>query len=437
LPERVLMPVYTRPAPRAAYSYDYILRGFSSFVSRIDYGYGSPGPIAETGSSRFKNDVRTVGARSAVIRTPDYFGKLSRGEYVAPTPASGSKARIYRLRGTRTRDYGYYIITTTGLDPFDVPRNDTMAETDVGLMSADPSVLSFDSVLPNRALIDARLKLKEQSVNLAQAFAERRQTAALLEETLRKVAGCVSALRRKQFSKAVDSLELPFSASKRLSRKESAAKNWLALQYGWKPLLSDLHGAAEALRSADEANPNRYVISVRGVASSQRQFVPTVYGLGTSIPASSVKSNTGVVMYKARVGLDYKIDGSRLLLTAKKAGFSNPAVLAWELLPFSFVADWFLPIGNYLGQVDAAYGLTFMGGYCTQRMECVGGFRAKFYNGWWDNLDATASYYNMKWDRSVYVSEPLAKLPSFKNPVSGTHLANAAALLAVLSKATR
>lgn len=29
-------------------------------------------------------------------------------------------------------------------------------------------------------------------------------------------------------------------------------------------------------------------------------------------------------------------------------GLLNPEIVAWELLPFSFVADWFIPIGSYL-----------------------------------------------------------------------------------------
>ena len=28
----------------------------------------------------------------------------------------------------------------------------------------------------------------------------------------------------------------------------------------------------------------------------------------------------------------------------------NPAVLAWEALPYSFVVDWFIPIGDYLNE---------------------------------------------------------------------------------------
>lgn len=29
-------------------------------------------------------------------------------------------------------------------------------------------------------------------------------------------------------------------------------------------------------------------------------------------------------------------------------GLQDPELVAWELVPFSFVCDWFIPIGNYL-----------------------------------------------------------------------------------------
>jgi hypothetical protein len=34
----------------------------------------------------------------------------------------------------------------------------------------------------------------------------------------------------------------------------------------------------------------------------------------------------------------------------------------WEILPFSFVADWFLPIGPYLESLTAFHGLDFVSG---------------------------------------------------------------------------
>jgi hypothetical protein len=38
-------------------------------------------------------------------------------------------------------------------------------------------------------------------------------------------------------------------------------------------------------------------------------------------------------------------------------GLSDPLSVAWEVVPFSFVLDWFLPIGNYIESFSAERGL--------------------------------------------------------------------------------
>jgi len=37
---------------------------------------------------------------------------------------------------------------------------------------------------------------------------------------------------------------------------------------------------------------------------------------------------------------------------------TNPALVAWELVPFSFVADWFVPIGSWLTAIAPLIGIT-------------------------------------------------------------------------------
>lgn len=41
----------------------------------------------------------------------------------------------------------------------------------------------------------------------------------------------------------------------------------------------------------------------------------------------------------------------------KLSGLLDPEVVAWELVPFSFVADWALPIGDYLSNRSFFKGL--------------------------------------------------------------------------------
>lgn len=43
--------------------------------------------------------------------------------------------------------------------------------------------------------------------------------------------------------------------------------------------------------------------------------------------------------------------------TFQQIGLTNPLLLGWELIPFSFVADWFIQVGDYLETLDALIGV--------------------------------------------------------------------------------
>jgi hypothetical protein len=52
-----------------------------------------------------------------------------------------------------------------------------------------------------------------------------------------------------------------------------------------------------------------------------------------------------------------------------RLGLLNPAEVIWELVPFSFVADWFLPIGDYLSALDAPMRFSHVGGTIGHRLQ--------------------------------------------------------------------
>jgi len=39
-------------------------------------------------------------------------------------------------------------------------------------------------------------------------------------------------------------------------------------------------------------------------------------------------------------------------------GITNPINLAWELIPYSFVIDWLIPVGKFLESLDALVGVS-------------------------------------------------------------------------------
>jgi hypothetical protein len=70
-------------------------------------------------------------------------------------------------------------------------------------------------------------------------------------------------------------------------------------------------------------------------------------------------------MWRCELGAEIFVSNPNLYL-ANKLGFVNPGVIAWELVPFSFVIDWFVPVGNFLSQWTDFVGLTLQKAYTTK-----------------------------------------------------------------------
>jgi hypothetical protein len=214
---------------------------------------------------------------------------------------------------------------------------------------------------------------------------------------------------------------------------KTVAENWLALQYGWKPLLSDIHGALEAL--------SRYLVQEPEVVRTARGkgYDRIVSSLDNTMGGNFVQK-TGVMkvttITHCTIGIRYTVD-SGLRAFAAQTGFTNPINLAWEVLPYSFVVDWFFPLGPYLETLSAFEGMKFLDGFesnaTVQYTSSVQNYHGKY--PYWTyphvTLDIKGDYWRT-WvivNRAKLYSFPTLVAPAFKNPLSVVHALNGLALL--------
>jgi hypothetical protein len=296
------------------------------------------------------------------------------------------------------------------------------------------------SHLNEMALSRLLLSVKDQKVNLVQAYAERRQTARLLDSTIKRVVSAITSLKKGNFAGAASALGVKAPASKQKSfakrwkedQSQAVANGWLELQYGWLPLLKDVHGSAELL-----AQKNLREIRNRVEKSAS----VTRWAEGES-NANEAYPYHILIKIRRKVTVKYVAywSTSEVNHTLKQVGVTNPLLVAWELLPWSFVYDWFLPIGNYISALDAAFGLTFEKGCKTifDRVTITGQTKSGHipYTGQGTGsliaVSASGGGYSEEYvtlNRVALTEWPDPVLPSFKNPFSGIHLANSLALL--------
>jgi hypothetical protein len=152
----------------------------------------------------------------------------------------------------------------------------------------------------------------------------------------------------------------------------SVSGNHLMYAFGIAPLVSDLIVVNKALatmardiRRFVSEEPMRYSSKAEHVAFFT---MPKQYGTGVGNGANAILSVEGVgkvakppttryvlVVKPKRQLLDEALNSIDFLLSRFA---SSPASLAWELVPFSFVADWFVDLRGILRLLDSAMGFT-------------------------------------------------------------------------------
>lgn len=291
-------------------------------------------------------------------------------------------------------------------------------------------VVSHDATAREAVLTKCIDAVQDRKANLAQFIAERRQVERSVTDVVNRVTKAVHSVRRKDVKGVMKALGLtkkPYDFTGNLS------KDWLALQYGWKPLLSDARGIAEHFA---EKNLNRDVrIKVRKVV---KRILPhetylrnTTFGGPDHIQYHFWEGQT-----KASCILEFRLV-NEFERAGTQLGLTDPLTLAWELVPFSFVVDWFLPIGNFLNRLNYDDGLAWEGGAITLHSQrdykvnvravtyMVGSTRYDF-----GSEGKIAELQSIRLDRELLTEKPSGlRSLSVKDPFSPLHFANAFALM--------
>lgn len=117
---------------------------------------------------------------------------------------------------------------------------------------------------------------------------------------------------------------------------------WLEIQYGWKPLIKDIEDGAGYLAFAmNNGNVPQKKVSASREITRTESFENQKFGPTTKTTVSKIR---------------YTITGLRIE-SPFIPSLESTAGIAWERLPYSFVCDWAVPIGDYLQALRTAHDL--------------------------------------------------------------------------------
>jgi len=219
----------------------------------------------------------------------------------------------------------------------------------------------LDDAYVNLALVKARERFNSaigSNSSLGVTFAEWKQSLDMITRRGMQLYQFTRALRKGRFGDAADALRdsgHKFQPPpKGLRRGKSLANNFLEWHFGWSPLVKDIGDSIDVLQGPIPLGRYRARATMRRGEYSQGRWDSTVHW-----------DTRRAFTFRAELGAEISVSNPNLYL-ANKLGFVNPAVIAWELVPFSFVIDWFVPVGNFLSQWTDFVGLSLQNGYTTK-----------------------------------------------------------------------
>lgn len=203
-------------------------------------------------------------------------------------------------------------------------------------------------------------------------IAEGREALGLIGDRVGTLYRSYKALRRGNFSAFCTELKItPKRKHKRLlKRYEGGSKSvvrevarghsglWLEYWFGWSPLAGEIYQSTIAL-TAQNTSGKHWGSSGSGLPETGFQYLHSG-GSGKRI------KEKGVYVVKTGAIVSYTSPNVAL---AQQMGLANPLAIAWELVPFSFVVDWFTNVGDCLGALSDLYGVSIAKPYTTDFMK--------------------------------------------------------------------
>lgn len=367
------------------------------------------------------------------VRTPGYGAKKKAGirlpdnafSYTERTRSGSSQIRTVRTTSYTSGNTKTQTRTTENF------RNPTFGEAD----------LVPGRILTNNVL-DAQLinKAKSNQFNVPIFLAEGKKTSSMVIQTAKKLVDLLRALRRGDIAWFLDNLHftvrpkgnkrsreiLRFNRHYGQHAFEAVGSTWLAWKYGWSPFMADLRNAVNTLMDTVEV-PVRTEGRVKG-SHTLEQTVTAPFTVQVS--PLIVVTRTTFVQESLRGTWRFAPNSVDL---PSRFGLTNPLEIAWELIPLSFVADWFLPIGSYLSALDAPMRFIHVGGTRGYRMRVeVTDRDPKDPTGFYDRVSgATASGTYTSVRRLVMSAPPSVSLTAdtFRSDLNVPQMLSSIALL--------
>lgn len=363
------------------------------------------------------------------VDTPDYWIKMSRRQKLPMNPYWVNR------KFSEGSDYNWSRVSWPFLDE----GQETCATiADTFWPSSQSDQVTDEATFKARTRLSN--KVSDHDFNVGVVFGERKKTAALIETTAARIYKSARALKKGNLGEAYAlwGLDSRMSPNPKKWKElidtppdKRLANHWLEYWFGWVPLLRDVESAASLL--ASHVTGDFYHEIARSSGKATRTWI-------VKRNPRDIAGNTPVMErheQSCRIKYDvyYRLD-SYARAALGQTGITNPSTVAWELMPYSFVVDWFVPVNKYLEGLMAFDGFELRSGSVSRLWE---GKAWKFFDrdvlypsGTTLLVRGTSFFHEVDYRRSTMPTWPSSVLPSFRDPLDKGPLWKVATSMALL-----
>lgn len=192
----------------------------------------------------------------------------------------------------------------------------------------------------------------------------------------------------------------------------------LVYSYGIEPLANDLYDSFQVLQNKLQLPIYRKFISTK--KESELDFL----------------TDDGAYEYSGSwfVG-ERAICYVRLVPDYREFILGNPAELVWEKIPFSFVVDWAIPVGDYLSALDALKDVESVVGTVTRKERYIHDAKALILEqDGYRHIEVPCRTTYRTHERTVINDIPVPTFPSWDPSASWRRVVHGISLLTVLNQ---
>lgn len=272
----------------------------------------------------------------------------------------------------------------------------------------------------NKAYEKFKAQVLGESTALGVFLAERTEGYNMVAKRISGLYRAYKSLRRGRFRDFCKELSVKPKRKHRSVIRTAAGEAsglWLEYWFGWSPAINDLWNISEVFAAVPSP--------VQEHASSGQSLSFVSRKSGSSSQDYGETTQQGLLICKT--GGSLQVINEDMFIQSQ-LGLTNPLAVAWEIVPFSFVVDWFTNYGDVIQGISDFAGCKIQTPYTTMYARVHGdnvAGRRSNPASWWHY-----GYVHDRHVRSQGTIGPVATRPSWLNyGQSKTRAATAASLL--------